>query len=69
MICIYVDDFLWAGTLEFRSKLTDQLEHIFLIESSKSKSELKGGSFTLDQLDYASTLNPMTVSCKRANVK
>ena len=76
--CIYVDDFLWEGTPEFKSKVIDQLQHVFLIGSSESKAfkyvglnitSYNDGSFTLDQLDYAATLTPMTVSRQRANVK
>lgn len=78
VICIYVDDFLWAGTPEFESKVIAQLRHIFLIGNSESKAfkyvglnitSYRDGSFTLDQFSYASTLTPMTISRQRASVK
>ena len=78
VICIYVDDFLWAGTPEFKGKVIDCLRRVFLIGSFEAKAfkyvglniaSYKDGSFTLDQLVYASTLTPMTVSRQRSNVK
>lgn len=78
VICIYVDDFLWAGTAEFMKHVIDRLSQVFLIGSSESKAlkyvglnilSYEDGSITLDQFQYASTLTPVTVSRQRAAVK
>lgn len=78
VVCIYVDDFLWAGTPDFKKQVIDPLSQVFLIGSSESKAfkyvglnilSYKDGSITLDQLQYASTLTPVTISRQRATVK
>ncbi len=38
VICIYVDDFLWAGTLDFMKQVIDQLSQVFLIGRSESQA-------------------------------
>ena len=76
--CVHVDDFLWAGTHEFKKQVIDRLAQIFLIGSSESKAfkyvglnvvSHQDGSTTLDQWHYASTLTPVKISKQRTYVK
>lgn len=57
--CVYVDDFLWVGSPEFKKHMLDQLSQVFLIGSSESKAlkyvglhilSYEDDSLTLDQL-------------------
>ncbi|CAL4059377.1 unnamed protein product, partial [Meganyctiphanes norvegica] len=73
LICIYVDDFLWAGNATFKKCVIDELQKQFLIGSSASESftyvGLRIKSFsdgiTIDQTQYASSLVPVTISSAR----
>ena len=78
VICVYVDDFLWAGTQKFEEQIIRKLEDLFLIGSSGTGSFKYIGlrinnncmkETTIDQLDYASTLKPIPISCERAGKK
>ncbi|XP_064083960.1 uncharacterized protein LOC135199734 [Macrobrachium nipponense] len=78
VVCIHVDDFLWAGTPEFKRQVIDQLRETFTIGSSETKAfkyvginvvSNKNGSIALDQFQYAMTLKPIPVSRQRAAVK
>ena len=77
ILCVYVDDFLWAGTDEFYKKVVKNLENLFLIGNSSEGSfkyiglhvDSEKTRSTIDQLDYASTLHPIQISCKRASMK
>ena len=77
-VCVYVDDFLWAGTHEFQQKVINRLSQIFLVGSSESKNfkyvglnvvSNTDGSITLDQFQYASSMKPVTLSKHRTAVK
>ncbi|CAL4158990.1 unnamed protein product [Meganyctiphanes norvegica] len=73
LICIYVDDFLWAGNATFKKCVIDELQKQFLIGSSASESftyvGLRIKSFsdgiTIDQTQYASSLVLVTISSAR----
>ena len=78
IMCVYVDDFLWAGTAEFQQQIISRLTEIFLVGSSASKAfkyvglnvvSNSDGSMTVDQFQYACSLRPVTVSRRRAAVK
>ena len=78
IICVYVDDFLWAGTQRFEGHIIDNLSEIFRIGSSASKTfkyiglnivSTEDGNITVDQFQYASSLKPISVSRHRAAVK
>ena len=78
VICVYVDDFLWAGTNLFYERIIKKLEKLFLI-GSFGEGEFKyiglkinnnnDAVTTIDQLEYASSVKPMVISCKRAAEK
>ncbi|CAL4096203.1 unnamed protein product [Meganyctiphanes norvegica] len=73
LICIYVDDFLWAGNATFRKCVIDELQKQFLIGSSASESftyvglRIKsfGDGISIDQTQYASSLVPVPISRAR----
>ena len=74
LICVYVDDFLWAGTSLFEKQVIGQLKDLFLIGSSVSKSfkyiglnleQCTSGGITLDQFQYAASLRPIDVCRQR----
>ena len=78
IICLYVDDFLWAGSKLFKSQVVDKLNHLFLIGSTASKAfkyvglniaVASDGCTTVDQFEYIQTIEPVTVSSKRTMVK
>ena len=77
MLAIYVDDFLWAGTKEFKEHIIDRLKQKFLIGSSGSKSftylGLRINSFqdgiSVDQSEYIASLQNIPVSSARASQK
>ena len=78
VICLYVDDFLWAGTKEFKSTIIDKLSQMFLIGSCASKAfkyiglnieEGSDGSTFVDQFDYGRTLRSVDVSSQRSQNK
>ena len=73
IICIYVDDFLWTGTLQFYNKVITILKTKFLIGSSASISFTYIGlqirsyddGITVDQNQYAASLNKIPITEKR----
>ena len=73
-MAIYVDDFLWAGTSSFEKCVIRELRAKFLIGNTASKSFKYVGlniistreGITVDQLQYASSLQPITISRARA---
>ena len=77
IICVYVDDFFWAGTNDFKICVIDKLCDLFLIGSSATQSftyiglnlsaEPKG--IFIDQHKYASCLEPVKISRQRASLK
>ena len=78
IICVYVDDFLWAGTGVFEREVINKLSNMFLIGTSATKSfkyiglnikSCVSGDITVDQFQYASSLKPITISRQRASIK
>ena len=77
IICIYVADFLWAGTENFQKQIIDRLNTVFHVGSSESGSfkytALNVTSYidyvTVDQCHYALSLQPISISRHRAAVK
>ena len=78
IICIYVDDFLWAGTANFEREVINVISQTFLVGTSESGVfkyvglnivSHDDGSMTLDQFQYALSLKPIVVSRQRAMVK
>ena len=77
IVCVYVDDFLWAGTDKFYNGVIQKLENLFLIGNSSEGSfkyiglhiYSQSNCSTIDQLEYASNLDPVKISCKRASMK
>ena len=77
IICVYVDDFLWAGTRTFEREVIDKVRESFLIGSSESESfkyvglninSSKGVAF-VDQNQYILTLSPVKISVARSSIK
>ena len=78
VICVHVDDFLWAGTNLFYERIIKKLEKLFLI-GKFGEGEFKyiglkinnnnDAVATIDQLEYASSVKPIVISCKRAAEK
>ena len=78
IICVYVDDFLWAGTDLFYERIIHKLEKLVLI-GRFGQGEFKyiglkinnsnDAVTTIDQLAYASSVKPMVISCRRAGEK
>ena len=70
IICIYVDDFLWAGTSTFKNLIIDKLKQKFLIGSSASKCFTYLGlqinsihdGIIVEQTDYIASLYPIPLS-------
>jgi len=78
VICLYVDDFLWAGSSEFQAEIIEKLKALFLIGSSASKAfkyvglniaVVGGGCTTIDQFEYIHSIEPIKVSRQRAMMK
>ena len=77
VICVYVDDFLWAGTKDFEQKVIGGLGQLFTIGGAESKSfkyiglniETHDEGIFVDQNQYASSLRQITVSRERAMQK
>ena len=77
IICLYVDDFLYFGSDEFRNRIIVRLEELFCIGSSASSSVKYVGlnidgspdKITVDQFMYASSMSPIKVSHERASSK
>ena len=69
LLTIYVDDFLWAGTNEFKEQVINELRKRFLIGSSASVTFTYVGlsirsfedGITIDQSQYISSLGPITI--------
>ena len=76
-VCVYVDDFLWSGSVEFEGKVIDKIKNLFLLGSSETGSFKYVGlrmatvndGVTVDQLEYISTLKPIILSAERASKK
>ena len=77
IICVYVDDFLWAGTKQFEKSVIVKMHKLFLIGSSTSDTFKYVGlnlltttqGITVDQYKYASTLSPIKISHQRSALK
>ena len=77
ILCIYVDDFLWAGVPEFQTNIIDKLGHKFLIGSSGSgtftflglKIRSLPDGISLDQKEYINTIAPITLNKTRSMQK
>ena len=77
IICIYVDDFLWTGTVTFEVKVIGELKKKFLIGSSASVTFTYVGlsiksyedGITIDQTEYISSLTPIPICRARASQK
>ena len=78
VICLYVDDFLWAGSSKFKEKVISNLSSMFQIGSTSSKAfkyiglnvaVTAEGCTTIDQSEYTQSIQPVTVSRQRAMVK
>lgn len=77
IIVVYVDDFLWAGTTNFENCVINILRTKFLIGSSSSKSfryvglniVSKGDEIMVDQLQYASSLQTISINKARSSNK
>ena len=74
VICIYVDDFLWTGSIAFYNKVIQVLKTKFLIGSSASRSFTYIGltirscnnGLSVDQIQYTSSLKSIPISQDRA---
>ena len=77
VICIYVDDFLWTGSIVFYNQVIQVLKTKFLIGSSASTSFTNIGlqmrsydnGIAVDQIQYASSLTPVQISNERLQKK
>ena len=78
IICLYVDDFLWAGENCFQAEVVEKLSDKFLIGKSASNSfkyiglnivNTMQGYTTVDQFDYVQTVKPIVISRHRMNNK
>ena len=73
VICVYVDDFLWAGSSIFQETVIKRLHDLFLIGSVSDGSfkyvglniEDMDQGITIDQMHYISTLKPMQINKQR----
>ena len=78
-VCVYVDDFLWCGTQKFQKEIIQKINQLFFIGSNASgvfkyvglniDSANHGKEITVDQIHYASTLQPIPLSRERKNTK
>ena len=74
VIGIYVDDFLWTGSLVFYNEVIQVLKTKFLIGSSASTSFTYIGlqirsyndGITVDQIQYADSLTSILISQERS---
>lgn len=78
LICVYVDDFLWAGDKSFEDGIIKKLSDMFLIGSSEYRSfKYVGlnvvtsnlGCISVDQLQYISSLAAISISRERTGQK
>ncbi|KAG0718174.1 Retrovirus-related Pol polyprotein from transposon RE1 [Chionoecetes opilio] len=75
IICVYVDDFLQAGTMNFEQHVINQLRRTFQVGSFDSECfkyvglnvvTTEDGGITIDQFQYGASLNPVALSKRRA---
>lgn len=77
IVCIYVDDFLWAGSENFKDNVIGILEKRFVVGTSEVGSfkyiglNIKShhNGITIDQFKYANSLQPIDISRERSNLK
>ena len=78
VICLYVDDFLWAGETCFQNEVVEKLRDLFLVGKTASKSfkyiglniqNMSDGSITVDQFQYIQSVKPVLISRERMNNK
>ena len=78
IICIYVDDFLWAGTDRFERQIINELKDRLQVGSTDSGqfkyiglnlTTTGDGNITVDQHQYCATLCPMKLSKTRTMMK
>ena len=77
LMCIHVDDFLYCGTKEFEKCVIEKIRKEFLVGSSASGSFKYLGlnvmpnteGISVDQIQYASSLNTLEVTYARAMQK
>ena len=77
IVCIYVDDFLWSGTIQFEEQVIKKLKRKFLIGSSASIAftyvglsiKSYGDGITIDQTQYIESLSLIHISKLRSSQK
>lgn len=78
LICLYVDDFLYCGTSTFENEIISRVSESFQVGNSESGAFKYIGinvvtkpdnKFSLDQLNYCSTIKPLKLSSARLNNK
>ena len=77
LICVYVDDFLWAGTKAFEDNVISKVRDMFLIGGSECKSfkyiglniQTFENGIHVDQCHYASAMRPICISKQRSMQK
>lgn len=78
ILCVYVDDLFWAGTVSFERNVMDKLKEVFVMGNSESRAfkyvglsvvSNEDGSVTLDQNQYAATLNPVSIGRQRSTMR
>ena len=76
ILCLYVDDILWAGEKTFKETIIDKLSEMFKIGNSASKSfkyiglnikNVADGSTNIDQYDYTESVEAICISKARNN--
>ena len=73
IMCVYVDDFFWAGSKEFEKTIIERLYKTFSMGNTASSSfkyigvnvESRKNVIAVNQLHYAATLSKEPVSVKR----
>ena len=78
IICVYVDDFLFAGSEIFYNEIITKLQALFLVGAVEQGVfkyvglklvNSPNGDVTLDQCEYAATINKIPVTGRRAAMK
>ena len=77
VICVYVDDFLWAGTNAFEENVVNKISDMFSIGGAECKSfkyiglniETFEDGVCVDQCQYASSVKKIDISKKRSMEK
>ena len=77
ILCVYVDDFLWAGTKAFEEQVISKVRELFCIGNTESNSFKyiglnvcsSNGRVSIDQHQYILTLAPIKISQERAVLK